>query len=95
MPKSECHGRGASDSKVTYPGGGGNLLLTTYLLLYFLRDKLACIFSRPFYSICVCACMRACGAHLLDGGGRGLSHPPTPWLSTADLCFLASPLTSL
>ena len=49
-------------------GGGGNLLLTTYVLLYFLRDKLACIFSRPFYSIR--ACVRACGAHLLDGGGK-------------------------
>ena len=35
-------------------GVGGNLFLTTYLLLYFIRDKLACIFSRPFYYTRVC-----------------------------------------
>ena len=65
MQKSECRGRGEGGLTPAWgiilrsylPGGEGG---------YLLCDKLACTFSRPFYSISVCVC--AC-AHLLDGGG--------------------------
>ena len=51
------------------------------------------VFLVGFSILFVCACVRV----VLTVGwwGEGLPHPPTPSLSTADLCFHAPPLTSL
>ena len=73
------------------PGGGeGGAIYSLQLTYYSISSVINWHVSLVGLSIlCVCACVRVVLTCWMVGG-RGLPHPPTPWLSTADLCFLAT-----
>ena len=64
MQKLECCGGGGIHSSGGIILRRGNKILWSnmprgaiYSGGYLLRDKLACIFSRPSFSMCVCVCV--------------------------------------